>query len=240
MRIGNSLPRLHNRFILDSSHQPGDDALDLLAEAEADSSDSDDDGDESDISSFAPLSRTSSRSSISNPAAAPQSIQALSTAAAESEFVSEVTQSLDRAFDEGHSVENAAVELKTLRMASNVDLRKVREAVIAAIVERIPVVQGDPTTQRKEIAKLVGRWGPLINQIGGIDPVETIEVLQVSTAAGFTFPMLYSQGHFSTIVRGQLASLSLAKYSLHCTKTTLWMRMISVHGIAHPPLRASA
>ena len=164
------------------AHTPGDNALDLLAEAEADFSDSDDeDDDDSEASSFAPLSRTSSRSSISSgPAAATQSsIHALSTAAAESEFYSEVTQSLDRAFAEGHSVENAAVELKTLRMASNVDLRRVREAVVAAIVERIPIVQGDAAGQRREIAKLVARWGPLINQIGGVDPVETIEVLQV-------------------------------------------------------------
>lgn len=88
-------------------------------------------------------------------------------------------QSLERAFAEGHSVENAAVELKTLRMASNVDLRKVREAVVAAIVERIPLLQGDSVGQRREIAQVVERWGPLINLIGGIDPVETVEVLQV-------------------------------------------------------------
>lgn len=67
-------------------------------------------------------------------------------------------------------------------MASNVDLRRVREAVVASIVERIPVVQSEPAVQRREIASLVARWGPLINKIGGIDPVETIEVLQVRLA----------------------------------------------------------
>ena len=91
-----------------------------------------------------------------------------------------MTQSLDRAFAEGHAVENAAVELKTLRMASNVDLRRVREAVVAGIVERIPLVPGDAAAQRREIGSFVARWGPLIDQIGGVDAVETVEVLQVS------------------------------------------------------------
>ncbi|EKM55374.1 uncharacterized protein PHACADRAFT_120708 [Phanerochaete carnosa HHB-10118-sp] len=161
----------------------GDTAADLFAQAEADESDSsEDEGEESDVSSFAPLSRTSSFSSVSNVATATQSsIAALSTAAAESEFQAEVTQSLDRAFAEGHSVENAAVELKTLRMASNVDLRKVREAVVAAIVERIPA-EGELAVQRRETVRLVERWGPLINQIGGVDPVETVEILQYHCA----------------------------------------------------------
>ena len=99
---------------------------------------------------------------------------------ADSEFRLEVKQSLERAFSEGHSVENAAVELKTLRMASNVPLSRVKEAVVAAIVEKIPVVDGDPAVQRREIAAVVGRWGDLINRIGGVDPIETVCILQVN------------------------------------------------------------
>ena len=87
------------------------------------------------------------------------------------EFRTEVRLSLDRAFSEGHSLENASVELKTLRMASNVPLRRVREAVVAGIVERIPLVEG-AVPQRAEIKKWVDRWGELINLIGGIDGVE--------------------------------------------------------------------
>ena len=97
----------------------------------------------------------------------------------DSEFQMEAKQSLDRAFAEGHSLENAAVELKTLRMASNVPLRRVREAVIAAIVECIKLVPGDSTLQRREIAKVIDRWGELINKIGGVDGVESVEILQV-------------------------------------------------------------
>ena len=51
-------------------------------------------------------------------------------------------------------MDNASVELKTLRMASNAPFR---EAVVAAIVERIEVVEGDPVRQRVAIGKMVQR-----------------------------------------------------------------------------------
>lgn len=156
----------------------GDDAADLPVEDTTDS-----DSDESDTeteSSYNPLSRVSSATSTSAvDAVSPSAIHALHAAAAESEFKTEVTQSLDRAFAEGHTVDDAAVELKTLRMASNVDLKRVREAVVAAIVERIEIVDGDAAAQREVIAQMIARWGPLINKIGGVDPVETIDILQV-------------------------------------------------------------
>ncbi|KAK7055003.1 translation initiation factor eIF-2B epsilon subunit, GEF [Paramarasmius palmivorus] len=98
---------------------------------------------------------------------------------AESEFRHEVELSLERAFSEGHSVDNAAVELKTLRMASNVPIARVRDAVVAAIVEKINIIEGGGLPQRKEIAAVIGRWGPLIEKIGGFDAVETITALQI-------------------------------------------------------------
>ena len=75
-------------------------------------------------------------------------------------------------------MDNAAVELKTLRMASNVPLSRVREGVVSAIVEKIPVVE-EPARQRVEVQKTIGRWGELINRIGGVDAVETVTLLQV-------------------------------------------------------------
>jgi len=99
---------------------------------------------------------------------------------ADKEFRSEVKQSLERAFAENHSVDNAAVELKTLRMASNVPLTRVKEAVISAIVEKIPIIEEGGPLQRKEVSSTIARWGQLINRIGGVDPVETITLLQVS------------------------------------------------------------
>jgi len=109
--------------------------------------------------------------------------------AAISEFHHEAIQSLERAFSEGHSVDNASVELKTLRMASNVPLRLVREAVIGFIVDRIKVVPGSGPDQRKEIATMVGRWGGLVDRIGGVDAVETVEILQSHCASSERLPL---------------------------------------------------
>ncbi|KAJ7046683.1 nucleotide-diphospho-sugar transferase [Mycena alexandri] len=111
-----------------------------------------------------------------------------SGAMGESEFQREVAQSLERAFAEGHSVDNAAVELKTLRMASNVSLSRVREAVVSAIVEHIQIVDG-ALPQRKEISRVIARWGALINQIGGIDAEETVSALQIHCASSERFPL---------------------------------------------------
>jgi translation initiation factor eIF-2B subunit epsilon len=141
------------------------------------SSDSDDDDDFSQNASLA-----SSVTSL------PASSAVVTVSASEQEFQTEVRLSLDRAFSEGHSLENASVELKTLRMASNVPLRRVREAVVAGIVENIPLVEG-AVAQRAEIKKWVDRWGDLINLIGGVDGVETVSILQDHCASSTRFPL---------------------------------------------------
>ncbi|KAL1745637.1 nucleotide-diphospho-sugar transferase [Schizophyllum fasciatum] len=128
-------------------------------------------------------------STFSLPTNASQTSLPVVEKAAEHEFQKEVAQSLERAFLEGHSVDNAAVELKTLRMASNVPLLRVRESVVAAIVERIPIIAGDPAGQRSRIQHMIIRWGGLINQIGGMDPVETILVLQQHCAGSERLPL---------------------------------------------------
>ncbi|KAI0928588.1 hypothetical protein AcW2_004551 [Taiwanofungus camphoratus] len=166
----------------------GDTASDLdLSDAGSVTSDSDSDS-ESDASTSLALSRTSSATSLSHaPGAA--SLHTLHASAAASEFRAEVAASLERAFAEGHALDDAAVELKTLRMASNVPLRRVREAVVAAIVERVRVAEGGAGAQRAEIARVVARWGPLIDRIGGVDAVETVEVLQYHCAQSTRLPL---------------------------------------------------
>lgn len=184
MRIGTSHSHLLAAGIL--IHLTGDTASDLelsdpgsISEDDSDSeTDSDADG-ASLASSTLALSRTSSATSLSG----------LTARAAQSEFRHEAAQSLERAFLEGHSVDNAAVELKTLRMASNVPLREVREAVVGALVERIELVAEDVVRQRKAIGEVVGRWGGLIDKIGGMDPVETVEVLQYHCATSARLPL---------------------------------------------------
>lgn len=138
------------------------------------------DGDDNDDAAAPDFGALVGSSSSSVPLSTPTGITASADARLESEFKREVELSLERAFAEGHSVDNAAVELKTLRMASNVPLVRVREAVVGAIVERIDIVEGGGAAQRKEITSVVSRWGNLINQIGGVDAVETVSVLQVS------------------------------------------------------------
>ena len=76
-------------------------------------------------------------------------------------------------------MDNAAVELKTLRMASNVSLRRVKEAVIVFLVRKITMETGRP---RERVGSVIARWGGLITAIGGIDGVETIVILQVLVA----------------------------------------------------------
>lgn len=152
----------------------GDNTSDLDVE-EADSSSSDSESSSEDELEF------HERESLSGLSDGSAALEAPGLLMADAEFRTEVQQSLERAFAEGHSVENASVELKTLRMASNVPLRRVKEAVVAAIVEKINVVDGDAGLQRKEIGAVIGRWGNLIDRIGGVDPVETVSILQVMT-----------------------------------------------------------
>jgi len=155
----------------------GDDARDLhVSDAESISTSGASSPSETDVEdNDESLSSASSSASISTPATSNKGISK-----EELEFKVEVTQSLERAFEEGHSVDNAAVELKTLRMASNVPLTRVREAVIAALVDRIRVVgpEEGPAKQKAEVDSVVERWGQLINKIGGVDGVETISILQ--------------------------------------------------------------
>jgi translation initiation factor eIF-2B subunit epsilon len=98
----------------------------------------------------------------------------------DADFRSECTQSLDRAFEEGHAVENAAIELKTLRMASNVPLTAVKEVITAFLVSKTPLKDSDQATQKKAVNGMISRWGPLLSAIGSESPVENVLLLQVS------------------------------------------------------------
>lgn len=168
----------------------GDDASDLVLSdpgsvtSSESESESDSDDDDEHFYGSNPASSTTSL-----PLSTPSNLVAQADSAVISEFQQEVKQSLDRAFAEGHSVDNAAVELKTLRMASNVSLRLVREAVIAAIVSRIKIMAGGGIPQRQEIASMIARWGGLIDKIGGVDPVETVEILQEYCASSDRLPL---------------------------------------------------
>ncbi|EST08731.1 Bacterial transferase hexapeptide repeat [Kalmanozyma brasiliensis GHG001] len=88
------------------------------------------------------------------------------------EFRSEATASLERAFEENHTVDDAAIELKTLRMASNVPLKEVRKTVIGFILTKC-----EPD-QPKEMLKVLDKWCPLISVVAVDDQIEALATVQ--------------------------------------------------------------
>lgn len=138
-------------------------------------------------SSISSLSRSSSSSSLasaaSTSASEPPPVLNLASLndqeefGAEPAFAVEARASLARALDEEHTVDNAAIELKTLRMASNVSLGEVRDVVVHFLCMRFEKGCA-PDVAMKERAKgmsaLVGRWGPLLEALGQMGEEEMV------------------------------------------------------------------
>ena len=144
-------------------------------------------------SSLSSMSRNSSTTSLSTTAShaassyEPRAIAGLASLAPASsqkqnDFISECHQSLDRSFLEGHTVDNASIELKTLRMASNVPLDKVREVVIPFILKRCVDANG--------VASIIERWGGLITSLTAsqedamIDSLHSVQKFVVQQQGG--------------------------------------------------------
>ena len=89
-----------------------------------------------------------------------------------SDFRAEAEASLSRAVEESHAPENAAIELKTLRMASNVQTNEVKKVAIPFILSHCDV------EQPKQTADFLDRWGLLITEVAHDDAVEGIAVMQ--------------------------------------------------------------
>ncbi|GAA5924014.1 hypothetical protein JCM10213_004472 [Rhodosporidiobolus nylandii] len=96
----------------------------------------------------------------------------VSTSSKQSEFLTECFHSLDRSFAENHTVDNAAIELKTLRMASNVPLGEVRAVVIPYILKRC-----DGATNA---AQVLDRWGGLIANLTGEQEEAMVDCLLIA------------------------------------------------------------
>lgn len=101
------------------------------------------------------------------------------------EFRAEATASLERAFEERHAPENAAIELKTLRMASNVPPGEVRKVAISFVLARCSV------DQAKDTADLLDHWGPLLQEVAHDDQVEALATMQSFCAANVTHTKLF-------------------------------------------------
>lgn len=99
-------------------------------------------------------------------------------------FVVEAKASLERALKEDHTVDNASIELKTLRMASNVALSEVREVVIQFLCSTCETDCDSGASVRDRLtamSKIVSRWGSLLGKLGQMgeqDMVESVLSLQ--------------------------------------------------------------
>lgn len=102
-------------------------------------------------------------------------------------FKRECLSSLERSFGEGHTVDNAAIELKTLRMASNVALKDVIGVVVPFLCDQILVKDGAPANEVvNTVNKLVERWGGLVDSLTG------------RTQGGMVEALFFLQEHCST------------------------------------------
>jgi translation initiation factor eIF-2B subunit epsilon len=187
------------------------------------------DGYESTASSASSISRSSSSSSLASQASDASSgdsetsdppgiagIGSLDTSGASeaNAFLKECTSSLDRSFSEGHTVDNTAIELKTLRMASNVPLKRVIGVVVPYLCDRIKV---DSTASAKDVGSqvedLVERWGSLVTSLtGGTEGgmVDALLALQTYCATQDVHPRLFAaflQAYYNDDVISEEAAL---------------------------------
>lgn len=93
-------------------------------------------------------------------------------------FKRECLSSLERSFNEGHTVDNAAIELKTLRMASNVALKDVIGVAIPFLCDQIQIKDGASANEVvSSVNELVERWGGLVNSLTGRTQGGMVEAL---------------------------------------------------------------
>jgi translation initiation factor eIF-2B subunit epsilon len=79
-------------------------------------------------------------------------------------FHTEASASLARAYEEGHSVGNALLELRTLVMGYNAGIDRAREEVVNFLMGRIEV--GAPAKTYQSATAIWGRWGKLAEELG--------------------------------------------------------------------------
>lgn len=95
------------------------------------------------------------------------------TSARLAEFDAEAQASMARALVEGYSSDNAVLELKTLRMASNVAPREVQRIAVETLL-----VECKPADAR-QVQTTVQRWQRLLTAVAAEDEPETLTAMQV-------------------------------------------------------------
>ncbi|KAF9929030.1 hypothetical protein FBU30_001939 [Linnemannia zychae] len=103
----------------------------------------------------------------------------------EEELDREVAATLDRAFQEGHDVDIAVLELNTLRMATFSNFMEMRKRVIPGVLKHI-----DPTAKPgsgKTAKEILNRWGSLVGKMihDAEDQIDGAHILHRACAALF-------------------------------------------------------
>ncbi|BFZ60833.1 translation initiation factor eIF-2B epsilon subunit, GEF [Saitoella coloradoensis] len=96
------------------------------------------------------------------------------------DYYKEAQASLDRAFEDDHPVDIAALEINTLRMAANVSYHEVRASIINAFLGlMLKKVQAGVPVQ-KAVQDVIVRWASLLGRMtsGQADQVDVILSLQ--------------------------------------------------------------
>ncbi|ORY23264.1 nucleotide-diphospho-sugar transferase [Naematelia encephala] len=84
-------------------------------------------------------------------------------------FYSEASASIARAYEEGHSTENAALEMKTLVMGYNAGIDRAREEIMKFLLGKVDASGklGDVLTSA---TKVFSRWGGMVKEFSPSDP----------------------------------------------------------------------
>lgn len=98
----------------------------------------------------------------------------------EDEFQKEAIASLDRAFQDNHEIDIAALELGTLRMSSNVPYEEVRAASVKAINGYITRVLNMGVTDDHKVPtqKVWGKWAELFEK-QVFEPADQLDLLNI-------------------------------------------------------------
>lgn len=135
----------------------------------------------------------------------------------EPKFYSEAGESLDRAFEEGHSVQNALLEFKTLVMGYNAGLDRGREEVVKFFMSKCPSTGGAAQILQGS-EKVWERWGKMAVGMS-TDAANIILDIQVSS-------LLYKAEGRHSVSRMPSTALGLESTSEPYTTLTLSRRRI--------------
>jgi len=86
--------------------------------------------------------------------------------------------------DENIQIEDIVLELKTLRMANNADMDRAKLMVVAFLLKRLPIVEGNTAEQNRLTQQHFHKWGRLILLLCQGEMARALSRLQVCTLRG--------------------------------------------------------